>query len=594
MKNGEQISWRKSTYFRTVLAFLSVMLPLMILFLYSFRWYSEQLTKRALEENQNQVKNYLIRMDKDIERLCKYTSTLLNERDLQVLAISSEIFGEYEKSQAVNRICSRLNSIKGANEYIENVRAFLPALGWAINAPGWSGGNYSEITPEEMKEAMDLGNLSSQMLSYSDGKLTMKLPSSERTPDKLPAFMIEIEFSESKMLQNYIGSSNYQDYPCAIEQQELGFFYANPLAVSFFEAEENRKLSYESNREEDIIRYGAKGERFLLISEEAAGSGMRITQLIPENEVQKDLRVFRLLNFAVLLVFTAVISYILLSFYVLIRVPMTKLTQAFKKLEAGDFKVRIEENRNTDFGYLYCKFNQMTEHLSRLIDEVYTQKILVQKAELKQLQTQINPHFFYNSYFLLHRLIKMRDYEKATAFSKELGTYFQFVTRSAKDVVPFSKEYTHARIYADIQAMRFEGRIEVFFDEMPEQFEEFEVPRLIIQPIIENAFEHSLENKPSDGILQIHFEAEENNLLVIVEDNGEGLTEEALQMMQDKIAREDMTQEITGMLNIHLRIHKMYGEKSGLFLERSALGGLKAVIRMEGGEKIGIQTVGRG
>ena len=120
---------------------------------------------------------------------------------------------------------------------------------------------------------------------------------------------------------------------------------------------------------------------------------------------------------------------------------------------------------------------------------------MIQRAELKQLQSQINPHFLFNSYFLLHRLIKSRNFERAVEISKNMGTYFQFITRNASDTVSLLREYEHAEIYADIQSLRFEGRIAVEVEPLPLCCQSIMVPRLIIQPSIENAFAHRLENK---------------------------------------------------------------------------------------------------
>jgi hypothetical protein len=93
---------------------------------------------------------------------------------------------------------------------------------------------------------------------------------------------------------------------------------------------------------------------------------------------------------------------------------------------------------------LYGAFNQMVRKLGALIDQSYKQKILVQKAQLKQLQAQINPHFLYNSYFILHRMVTEEDTENAARFSRQLGMYLRYITRDAEEEVPLSSEIEEA------------------------------------------------------------------------------------------------------------------------------------------------------
>ena len=134
---------------------------------------------------------------------------------------------------------------------------------------------------------------------------------------------------------------------------------------------------------------------------------------------------------------------------------MKKLVSAFKRVETGELKFSIQHNASDEFQYLYTRFNAMLEYINNLIDQVYTQKIMSQKAELKQLQSQINPHFLFNSFFILQRMIQSEDKENAINFCGFLGQYFQYVTRNSIDEMPFYKEVQHARNYLEIQAIRF-------------------------------------------------------------------------------------------------------------------------------------------
>ncbi|MCX7657034.1 MAG: histidine kinase, partial [Treponemataceae bacterium] len=161
-------------------------------------------------------------------------------------------------------------------------------------------------------------------------------------------------------------------------------------------------------------------------------------------------------------------------------------------MEEGDLKTRIEYERKDEFGYLFHSFNRMVDKLDELVNQVYVAKILAQKAELKQLQAQINPHFLYNSFFTLQRTIIGEDIDKAALYAEKLGSYFKYITRNRQEEVALEKEVEHARIFTDIQSMRFSRRIKIEFGCLPEECRDWIVPRLILQPLLENAFEHGL------------------------------------------------------------------------------------------------------
>lgn len=221
----------------------------------------------------------------------------------------------------------------------------------------------------------------------------------------------------------------------------------------------------------------------------------------------------------------------------------------------------------------------MEDQLKQLIEEVYVQKNLAQRAQLKQLQAQINPHFLYNSFFILSRRIKRGDIEGSEEFAKHLGNYFKYLTRDAADDVPLQREVEHATSYAAIQGARFAGRIRVEFGELPKEAAGILVPRLILQPILENAFRYGLENKTEQGLLRIDFRQTEEVLEIVVEDNGEEATDECIEKMKNSL-KEDSGAEVTGLINIHRRLQIYFGSEYGIYVERSQIGGVAIKMRI--------------
>ena len=194
---------------------------------------------------------------------------------------------------------------------------------------------------------------------------------------------------------------------------------------------------------------------------------------------------------------------------------------------------------------------------------------------MKQLQAQINPHFLYNSFFILSRRIHKEDIEGAEALSNHLGNYFKYLSRDQSDDISLSDEVAHARSYAAIQGERFVARMRIEFGTLPDAWGTYRVPRLIIQPLLENAFKYGLENKSENGLLRISFSVCNSGLHITVEDNGENKVDlAALQQSLDEV-NPDI---ISGMSNIHRRLQIYFHGQGGLSIARSELGGMAVTI----------------
>lgn len=145
------------------------------------------------------------------------------------------------------------------------------------------------------------------------------------------------------------------------------------------------------------------------------------------------------------------------------------------------------------------------------------------------------------------------------------------------DNVTLETEYEHAKTYAYIQGLRFAGRIQIEFEDLPAAYRNLTVPKLILQPLLENAFNYGLNNKVENGLLKVHFLHSKESLTIIVEDNGEELTDESLQSLEDKLNTAKDTSadcEMTGLLNIQRRLAIFSDYTYSLTISRSGMGGL--------------------
>ncbi len=143
--------------------------------------------------------------------------------------------------------------------------------------------------------------------------------------------------------------------------------------------------------------------------------------------------------------------------------------------------------------FLYQAFLGVSGKLKAALEQAYNNKLLVYQSEIKFLQAQVNPHFLYNSFYHLYRMAKMEDNEGVAEMSRRLSSYYRYITRSDQNEVPLTMEYQNISDYTEIQTIRFGDRIKVELEPIPPGYEALMVPRFVLQPLFENAYNHGVE-----------------------------------------------------------------------------------------------------
>jgi len=575
------ILWRNSIFTRLVIVFLLVMITFYILGIQIFSWSKDMLSREIFNSMQSQVTFYLNNLDSDIQRIKELEYDCFNDEDLNQLAYAAGFMSDFEKTKAILRLQQRITSIKSSSVYIRNVSIYIPSISRIIYPKGTIRGSIADMTEEAYAKLRNwnasLSSDSQLVLFENSLYLNVPLNFQYSLSDPEP-FFIMIEFSNEALKSTLLQTNKLNGVKSMLVNSAQGFVITSEDDEKTSKKFQQLLSAYMEKKSDGAIPTEVNGERYLLFYASSKYSGMILSRYIPEEIVFKPLKKYQLWFWAFSILAIIIIAMYSLSIYRFIQKPLRKLVIAFKKVEIGNLDFVIQSEHKDEFKYIYTRFNVMLENLKTLLDQVYKQKILAQKAELKQLQSQIKPHFLYNSFFILQRRISKGDYENAEKFCEGLGTYFKFITRSEADEVSLENEVEHARTYAEIQATRFSNRISVDFGNMPDDCKNVVVPRLIMQPLVENAFEHGLEDKEEDGLLIVQFQKFERTLKITIEDNGDHLSEDELIKLQSVLNHNKEGFENTGVINIHKRIRLAMGANSGLQALRSELGGLKIEI----------------
>ncbi|CAK4815489.1 unnamed protein product [Aphanomyces euteiches] len=493
--------------------------------------------------------------------------------DLDLLSNRSEILGYYEQLESIRKLQKELSVIKNASNYVKSAKVLIPSIDRAI-----SDNSIGSIPKDEFDALNVVTNIYESPFIYWNDRLFISLPYPIQLNKLAPQFVVDIEISQD-LLRNAL---------LQFTDQTIGSTMLVNLQKNWRITASSKEDSLDEpvyTKEINGVPQGLKSIRienqtYLVAFEKSKILGTTLVMYELEQNVLGPLYQFKVWFWMISALSFIVIILVSYFVYRLIHQPLKNLVRAFRKVEHGNLILTLDYRGKDEFQYLYTQFNAMVRNLQQMIYEVYEQKYRVQHAELKQLQSQINPHFLYNSLFILYRLAKKNRDENQIKFTKYLSDYFQFMTYNSSDEVLLGEEVQHAKNYVEIQMMRFADQIEVSFEELPAFYAQVKVPRLILQPIVENAYKHGLEHRISGGKLQVSFLAQDDSLLIMVEDTGKAVDETVLKSLQRRLENTDVTQETTGLINVHRRLSFRFGAGFGLSVSKGGLDGFKVTLKL--------------
>ncbi len=219
--------------------------------------------------------------------------------------------------------------------------------------------------------------------------------------------------------------------------------------------------------------------------------------------------------------------------------------------------------------------------ITRPIEEQVTrEQKQLRKAEFELLQAQINPHFLYNTLDAIVWSAEAGNQKQVVKMVGSLSEFFRSSLNKGKEVVRVREELSHARSYLEIQQIRYQDILQYEID-VPESLSEYEIPKITVQPIVENALYHGIKEKRGGGKIIVTGEDGENDFRIIVTDDGVGMDDERLGQVMEALSGVNSGEgKIYGLYNVNERIKLFYGEEYGISIESTKDAGTRVVIRL--------------
>jgi two-component system sensor histidine kinase YesM len=250
----------------------------------------------------------------------------------------------------------------------------------------------------------------------------------------------------------------------------------------------------------------------------------------------------------------------------MISKPIHKMSKAMKLVESGNFNIQMEIESNDELGNLAKSFNHMLKKISILNKEELDNQKKLRKAELKALQSQINPHFLYNTLDSIGWMARLNKIDKIEEMIDSMSAYFRISLSKGSDFISIRNELTHVQKYLSIQKIRYDKKLNYSID-VPEEIMEYKTIKMILQPLVENSIYHGIKEKEGPGEIKITA-AIGDNIVLCVEDTGIGMTKEELDELREMIASgKDNNPHAYGVINVNKRIQVFFGDEYGLRYE---------------------------
>ncbi|OKP87497.1 hypothetical protein A3844_10550 [Paenibacillus helianthi] len=560
---------------KIIISFLVVLIPIQTLSLMMNHSSVNKVQNEILQSSASNVHFYLSSLETEINRILRLEREYISsDGDFLKAGVIPDSMDDYERGQTILRIENKLSILKSSSPYIKDIRIYFPSLGRTI----WTTSFSSTIPDDEIRVIAGKDKRTQSPFTFVNNRLILGMLYPTTGNDMM--FMIEVELSIPLLQQSMAQMSGKKNAGSILlnepEQWVIGDTKDESITQSI-----RQWVSGQQKRQtaSGMDRIEMDHKMYLIYYEQSESLGLTLVHYVPEAEALGVLKQYQSWYWVITLVSILIVYIFSYGIFLLIHKPMRRLVNSLAQVGEGNLELRLQHRYNDEFQDVFQQFNTMVSRIGTLIGEVSEQQTRSQHAELKQLQSQINPHFLYNSLFILLTLIRQEDKDSAERLVLHMGNYFRYITRTGEDEVSLENEMMHTQAYAGIQSLRFPD-IQIRWGEIPEACRIVRVPRLILQPLVENAYLHGLEKMEGPGLLLIEVEHHENLLMIRVEDNSGHLNPEMIEELNHRLHTIAYSGETTGMFNVHRRLQLRYGQAYGLELAIGHSGGLCVTLRI--------------
>ena len=335
----------------------------------------------------------------------------------------------------------------------------------------------------------------------------------------------------------------------------------NLIHMGLYEENNTEAAGYEDT----TVKENFHGEKRLVTVKTISYTGWKLISVVPMKSFSMGMTGMR--NLVVLLVALTVLAVVILNQMVSARIskPLRRLNDSVKEWEAGNMNPDIYIGGSMEVEHLGKTLRSTVAQIRQLMDDIVVEQEEKRKSELDALQSQINPHFLYNTLDSIVWMITGERYDDAVFMITQLASLFRISLSKGKTVIKIEDEVKHARNYMNIQKIRYKNSFEVDF-QIEEDILDGCIVKLVLQPLLENAIYYGMEFMDGEGEIHVRGYRRDKDIYLEVEDNGLGMPEEEAAELLNGKERPHKHGSGVGLVNVHSRLKLRFGEAYGLVI----------------------------
>lgn len=393
---------------------------------------------------------------------------------------------------------------------------------------------------------------------------------------QIPLGIIKIDLKQ-QLIEEIVSNANSQSQIFIVNDKNE-FIYPNQgdqlISPEVLTAVQNREVNNNTN-----IRLN--GIEYLMVFNKSENTGLNIIMLTPKSEILSEVNDLRKVSLLVVLAGILIAS--ILGF--ILSKPLVgsihRLKEAMVDVEKGNFSQRVTIDSEDEIGELGKGFNVMMSEIDRLVSEVYMTSLREKDAELRALQSQMNPHFLYNTLESINMLAITKGNLEVSDMVSSLGKLLRYTIENNSKIVPLKEEVSFIRSYITIQKVRIGDKLQ-YTEIIPHDLMDTSVPKLMLQPIVENSIVHGLGSM--GGTVTIQATQKEDKVEIIISDNGKGVDTIRLKELKQSLkTHESLTSaghNGIALPNVHERIQLLYGNKYGVEIQSEPNKGFSVIVTL--------------
>lgn len=386
---------------------------------------------------------------------------------------------------------------------------------------------------------------------------------------------ITIDFNAAG-ISRHIGDQMPGEQWLVLDANGHAVYHTERSSLPVAEPYRSALMSMPRNQSEQVDLNGQKS--YVMVSE-TNKLGLVVVNTIPEKAIAERLSGIR--NTICLITLLCMITVVAATCFSVLHLSRRTQTviRGMKKVREGHLNTKLPVDREDELGLIALSFNQMCEDLQQYINKVYKSELKQKNAELVALQSQIKPHFLYNTLEVIRMRAISQGANDVGDMIYSLASMFRHMVKD-KTTITLNEEIESCRRYLELTRIRYRDKLQYSID-MDERLGGYNIMKLSVQPVIENYLVHGLGLDRMDNHIVIEVASDQGDLVIRVVDNGNGIEPERLQKIQQELRQPSMQEHGSlGLKNVHERLRILYGDGYGIAVESVLAVGTTVAIRV--------------